>query len=68
MHLRSAMKNITTLLDGAYLADFGIDIRCKCSVGLNRVFRMAFLNDKGTKLSYMSQQKSIAVNKIGLEQ
>ena len=26
LHLRSAMKNINTTLDGAYLADFGIDV------------------------------------------
>ena len=26
LHLRSAMKNISTPLDGAYLADFGIDL------------------------------------------
>ena len=26
LHLRSAMKNTNTPLDGAYLADFGIDI------------------------------------------
>ena len=26
LHLRSTMKNLNTPLDGAYLADFGIDI------------------------------------------
>ena len=30
LHLRFAMKNTNTPLDGAYLADFGIDITVSC--------------------------------------